>query len=98
METQKPDEALDDLLILLEEKDPSDLIDSMDIEALLEEHISKEPPLPSGIQKFKKKSNKFPSFAGNPNLAAFIASTTAKIRKIKPHDPAAISLKMNMLL
>lgn len=49
---QKSDEALDDLLTLLEEQDPSDLIDTIDIETLLDEHIDKTTPV-SQIPKFK---------------------------------------------
>lgn len=84
IETKRSDEALDDLLTLLEEQDPSELIDTIDIESLLEEYIKKEVPLRSDKQaKFKKKLDKFPPFTSNPNLAAFVASTTSEIKKLK---------------
>lgn len=51
-DTKESDEALDNLLALLEEQDPTDLIDSIDIKTLLEEHINKVTQPPSQIPKF----------------------------------------------
>lgn len=37
--------------------------------------------------KFKKKSDKFPSLSGNPNMTASISLTTAEINKLKVVSP-----------
>lgn len=79
------DEALDDLFSLLEESDPTDLIDKVDIEALLQQHVDTKTEPPVNMTTFKKKSDRFPPLSDNPNLAAFVNFVTADIKKIHRH-------------
>lgn len=82
--TVQHDKYLDDLLSLLDEQDPLDLIDTLDLDALLQEHATVEGPLPQPVI-LKNKSDKFPPLNTNHNLATFVASVTAEIKKIKIH-------------
>lgn len=56
--TTQGDNDLDVLLSLLEEQDSSDLIDMIDIDSLLQEHLTTEVP-PPRLKQLKNKSDKF---------------------------------------
>lgn len=61
--SRKENQAIEDLVSLLEDQEQKDLIDSIDIESLLAMHT-----IPTSIQGksvLKKKSNKFPSLNSN---------------------------------
>lgn len=78
--------ALDALIDLLEENDPPDLIDQIDLEHLLGRHDQTEP-ITISKPSLKKKSDKFPQLGTNANVLAFIKLTCSEICMIKtPHS------------
>lgn len=78
------DKALDTLVSLLEDSDPTDLINSVDIADLLQQQATPNKiELPVGPPTFKKKSDKFPHLSENINLSAFVNLVNADLKKIK---------------
>lgn len=90
--SKKENQAIDDLVSLLEDQEQKDLIDNINIESLLAMHTT---PITGGIQGkslLKKKSNKFPSLNLNSNLKAFISMTTREIENLKRKDQSPDNL------
>lgn len=90
--TARGKKALDDLISLLEDQENKDLIDQVDIGALLNEQTKTDMNITRGSSALKKKSNKFPSPSLNPNLGAFLAMTTQEIRRLKLKVPSQDTL------
>lgn len=68
-------EAIDNFTTLKEENEPEDLIDSLDLEAILAEvdgMISTPPPPKSNKLALKNKSSLYPIPGSNPTTAAFL--------------------------
>lgn len=78
---------LDVLLSLLEEQDSPNLIDSINLDSLLQEQLTVETP-PPRAKKLKNKSDKFPPLSSNPNLMSFVSLVTSEIKKLKIHKKA----------
>lgn len=79
-------EAIDNLTALLEEDEPEDLIDSLDLEAILAEVdglISAPPPPKSNTVALKKKSSLYPAPSSNPSTAAFLKLISRDIQNLK---------------
>lgn len=79
-------EAIDNLTVLLEENEPEDLIDSLDLEAILAEvdgMISAPPPPKSNMVALKKKSSLYPAHSSKPNTEAFFKLVSKDIQNLK---------------
>ena len=79
---QQHKEDMDLLLSLCDEADLSDFDDISDIETLMSDAISTPRP-ERPFNTLKIKSDKFPPLQTNSNLAAFVALTTAEIKKLR---------------
>lgn len=73
--------ALDTPIDLLEENDPLDLIDRINLEHLLRRFDQSEPPVPIA-QMCKKKSDNVTPLSTNSNVLAFVKLTGSEIHKI----------------
>lgn len=76
------DKVLDTLVSLLEESDPTDLINSIKIVDLLQQQVDlNKTELPVDPPIFNKKSDKFPHLSENVNLSAFVNLVSADLKK-----------------
>lgn len=79
------DDALDNLVSLLEESDPSGVTDMVDIQALLEVRSNTECESSIPMSVFECKSDRFPTLSENLNLATFVNCVTNYIKKMHKH-------------
>lgn len=71
-QTPQEIQALDQLISLLEEKDPADLIDWVELQGDLETVDKQSEPRKIGKFTLKKKSDLCPAPSTHPNAAAFL--------------------------
>lgn len=81
--------ALDNLNALLEENEPKDLIDTIDLEALLMGATTAEKSY------LKKTSSLYPAPSSNQGVSTFLKMTCQEIKKLKPTPSISDNLTRN---
>lgn len=86
--------ALDNLNSLLEESEPKDLIDNIDLEALLTGATTSGETAPKK-SSLKKISSLYPASSSNQGVSTFLKMNCQKIKNLKPTPPVSDNLTKN---